>query len=67
MTNSAMVAFVGRTLQVQPEILERMLQIKGNSLNCKIDERKGPDVRGRGAGGLGDDGFEAGQGTVAVC
>jgi len=28
-------------------ILEGMLQIKGNSLNLKIDERDGPDVRGR--------------------
>ena len=36
----------GRTIQKQPGIFERLLQIKGNSLNCKIDERKAPDVHG---------------------
>jgi hypothetical protein len=30
----------------QPEILEELLQIKGNSPNLKIDERKGLGVRG---------------------
>jgi hypothetical protein len=34
------------TQDAQPGILDGMLQIKGNSLIFKIDERKGPDVRG---------------------
>jgi len=42
-----MVALAGCTPRAQPGILEGMLQIKGNSLNCKIDEREGPGVRGR--------------------
>jgi hypothetical protein len=42
-----MVALAGCAPWAQPGILEGMLQIKGNSLNCKIDEREGPGVRGR--------------------
>jgi hypothetical protein len=45
----------------QPEILEELLQIKGNSLNYNIDEEKGLDVRGARvasiyAGGVGFEG-----------
>jgi hypothetical protein len=46
----------------QPEILEESLQIKGNSLNCKIDERKGLGVRGAQVASIyaGGVGFEGG-------
>jgi hypothetical protein len=44
-----MVALAGCAPKAQPGILEGMLQIKGNSLNCKIDEQKGLGVRGVGA------------------
>jgi hypothetical protein len=62
-----MVAFAGRTLQAPPEILERMPQIKGNSLNFKIDERKGLDVHGYRQTGYRGSGFEVGRGTLPVC
>jgi hypothetical protein len=42
-----MVALAGCAPWAQPGILEGMLQIKGNSLNFKIDEQEGPDVRER--------------------
>jgi len=42
-----MIALSGCAPRAQPRILEGMLQIKGNSLNCKIDEREALGVRGR--------------------
>jgi hypothetical protein len=56
----------GRALRLhtltQPEILEELLQIKGNSPNCKIDERKALDVRGARVALIyaGGGGFEGG-------
>jgi hypothetical protein len=52
----------GRRHQAPPGILEKSLQIKGNSPNCKIDEEKALDVRGARVASIyaGGDGFEGG-------